>query len=56
MSSMYRYQLPVKETQWKVNSQNDVTFVWEYEDGSDDLLKLYDKGKQQQWDAKERID
>ena len=56
MSSMYRYQLPVKETQWKVDSQNDVTFVWEYEDGSDDLLKLYDKGKQQQWDAKERID
>ncbi|MFP6706323.1 MAG: ferritin-like domain-containing protein [Alphaproteobacteria bacterium] len=56
MSSMYRYQLPVKETQWKVDSQNDVTFVWEYEDGSDDLLKLYDKGKQQQWDAQERID
>ncbi len=56
MSSMYRYQLPVKETQWKVDSQNEVTFVWEYEDGSDDLLKLYDKGKQQQWDAKERID
>ena len=56
MTSMYRYQLPVEETEWKVDSQNDITFVWEYEDGNDDLLKLYDKGKQQQWDAKERID
>ena len=56
MTSMYRYQLPVEETEWKVDSQTDVTVVWEYEDRSDDLLKLYDKGKQQQWDAKERID
>ena len=38
MTSMYRYQLPVEETEWKVDSQNDVTFVWEYEDGNDDLL------------------
>ncbi|MDP6814910.1 MAG: ferritin-like domain-containing protein [Alphaproteobacteria bacterium] len=56
MSSMFRYQLPVEETEWKVDSKNDVSFVWEYEDGNDDLLKLYDKGKKQQWDAAERID
>jgi hypothetical protein len=55
MTSMYRYQLPVKETGWQVDSQNDVRFAWEYEDGNDALLKLYDKGKQQQWDAKTRI-
>ncbi|MDP6342290.1 MAG: ferritin-like domain-containing protein [Alphaproteobacteria bacterium] len=56
MSSMFRYQLPVEETEWKVDSKNDVSFVWEYEDGNDDLLKLYDKGKKQQWDAAERVD
>ncbi|MDP6563679.1 MAG: ferritin-like domain-containing protein [Alphaproteobacteria bacterium] len=56
MSSMFRYQLPVEETEWKVDSKNDVSFVWEYEDGNDDLLKLYDKGKKQHWDAAERID
>ena len=28
----------------------------EYEDGSDDLLRLYAKGKKQQWDAADRLD
>ncbi len=56
MTSMYRYQLPVDETQWVVDGAHDVRFVWEYDDGSDELLKLYDKGKKQQWDAAERID
>lgn len=55
MTSMYRYQLPVAETGWQVDSQNEVRFAWEYEDGNDALLKLYDKGKQQQWDAATRI-
>ena len=31
-------------------------FTWEYEDGSEDLLRLYAKGKKQQWDAAERLD
>jgi len=56
MSSMFRYHLPVESTQWQVDSENEVQFTWEYEDGNADLLKLYDKGKQQQWDAAERID
>ncbi len=47
--------MPVKETGWQVDSQNEVRFAWEYEDGNDALLKLYDKGKQQQWDANTRI-
>ena len=56
MTSMYRYQLPVEQTQWHVNSEHEASFVWEYEDASDALLKLYDKGKKQQWDADTRID
>ena len=56
MASVHRYQLPVEQTEWQVNAESEVSFDWEYEDGSDSLLKLYDKGKKQQWDAAERID
>lgn len=56
MSSMFRYQLPVESTEWKINSENEVMFTWEYEDTNAELLKLYDKGKKQQWDAADRID
>jgi hypothetical protein len=48
--------LPVEQTQWKVEGQTTTSFTWEYEDGSADLLRLYAKGKQQQWDAAERLD
>ena len=56
MSSTFLYRLPVEQTQWKVDGQTTTSFTWEYEDGRADLLKLYDKGKKQQWDAAERID
>ena len=56
MSSTFLYRLPVEQTQWKVEGQTTTAFTWEYEDGSDDLLRLYAKGKKQQWDAAERID
>ena len=56
MSSTYLYRLPVEQTQWKVDGQTTTAFTWEYEDGSADLLRLYSKGKKQQWDAAERID
>jgi hypothetical protein len=56
MSSTFLYQLPVEQTRWKVEGQTTTTFTWEYEDGSEDLLRLYGKGKKQQWDAAERID
>jgi hypothetical protein len=56
MSSTYLYRLPVEQTQWKFDGQTTTAFTWEYEDGSADLLRLYAKGKQQQWDAAERID
>ena len=56
MSSTFLYRLPVEQTQWKVDGQTTTSFTWEYEDGSADLLRLYAKGKKQQWDAAERID
>lgn len=56
MSSMFRYALPVEQTEWTIDGEAETTFTWEYEDERLDLLKLYDKGKKQQWDAAERID
>src|SRR5262245_25171369 len=56
MSSTFLYRLPVEQTQWKVDGQTTTSFTWEYEDGSADLLRLYGKGKKQQWDAASRID
>jgi hypothetical protein len=56
MSTMYRYQLPVEQTQWTLQGETQTSFTWEYEDERATLLALYDKGKKQQWDAAERID
>ena len=56
MSSTYRYQIPVQQTQWTVGSRTETGFTWEYDDGRESLLKLYAKGKAQQWDAADRID
>jgi len=56
MATKFRYKLPVEQSGWTVNGQIDTVFTWEYEDGRDKLLTLYDKGKKQQWDAAERID
>src|SRR3989442_14130880 len=54
--TMWRYVLPVEQTEWKFDGHTDVTFTWEYDDNRAGLLQLYSKGKQQQWDAAERID
>jgi hypothetical protein len=56
MSTTFMYRLPVEQTQWKVDGQTTTAFTWEYQDGSEDLLRLYAKGKKQQWDATERLD
>jgi hypothetical protein len=56
MTTMYRYQLPVEQTQWTLQGETQTSFTWEYEDERAKLLALYDKGKKQQWDAAERID
>src|SRR5512141_2180911 len=56
MATTFRYQIPVEQTKWKFEGQTDTAFTWEYEDGREKLLSLYDKGKKQQWDAATRID
>jgi hypothetical protein len=56
MATMYRYTLPVEQSEWKFDGKAETCFTWEYEDERDALLQLYEKGKKQQWDAAERID
>ena len=56
MSTLFKYTLPVEETHWKFEGAGETTFTWNYDAASEDLLKLYAKGKQQQWDAEKRID
>ena len=36
---------------WDVSSGGAARFTWEYDDGRDRLLALYQKGKDKQWDA-----
>jgi hypothetical protein len=50
------YALPVEQTQWQVPGGSTTVFDWEYDEGRDRLLGLYEKGKQKQWDAAERLD
>jgi len=56
MTTMFRYTLPVEQTEWTFESNTEACFRWEYDDGRDGLLQLYEKGKRQQWNASERID
>src|SRR5579864_95258 len=50
------YTLPVEQTRWKVNGETETVFTWEYDEGRDKLLNLYEKGKNKQWNSRERID
>ena len=55
MSTLERYARPIDATEWQVEQRFVNTFRWEYEDGRDKLLGLYEKGKRLQWNAAERI-
>jgi P-aminobenzoate N-oxygenase AurF len=50
------YALPVEQTQWEVSSGSTTIFNWEYDEGRDRLLNLYEKGKDKQWNAQTRLD
>lgn len=50
------YALPVEQTRWRVNGTTQTIFNWEYDEGRDRLLGLYEKGKARQWNSRERID
>jgi hypothetical protein len=54
--STRRYTLPVEQTKWEVPSGNVTVFNWEYDETRDQLLTLYEKGKEKQWNAQTRLD
>jgi hypothetical protein len=56
MSTKQRYAMPVDATEWAVPGKFDTVFKWEYQEGSDALRKLYEKGKNLQWNTTTRID
>src|SRR5881397_700095 len=57
MSSRNTYARPVDvTTTWDVEPGSDARFTWEYDDGRERLLNLYQKGKDKQWDTTKRID
>ncbi|MDL4775603.1 MULTISPECIES: ferritin-like domain-containing protein [Thermomonosporaceae] len=56
MSTHDLYTAPVDTSTWNVPLAGDARFTWEYGDGRDRLLALYQKGKDKQWDSVKRID
>jgi len=56
MKSQDYYTIPVDELDWNVGQDFSTHFRWEYRDGRDSLLQLYEKGKRKQWNASDRID
>ncbi len=54
--STSKYTMPVEETQWSVNSPSTTIFNWEYDEGREKLLNLYEKGKNKQWNTNTRLD
>src|SRR5580704_4571741 len=57
MSTADKYAIPTSVTDtWDVPAHGSARFSWEYDDGRDRLLSLYQKGKDKQWDSTKRID
>ncbi|MBX6390695.1 MAG: ferritin-like domain-containing protein [Frankia sp.] len=56
MSTYPRYTSPVAPETWDVPATGAARFTWEYDEGRQRLLALYQKGKDKQWDANTRID
>ena len=57
MSSADKYAKPVDVNErWTVGVNSPTQFTWEYDDGRDRLINLYQKGKDKQWDTTKRID
>lgn len=54
--STRHYALPIEETQWHTPFGGEIVFNWEYDGGRESLLRLYEKGKDKQWNATHRID
>jgi hypothetical protein len=56
MTTTDRYAVPVGDTTWEVPNAFETTFRWEYQDGREPLVNLYEKGKRLQWNTTTRID
>jgi hypothetical protein len=56
MSTRDLYTTPIASPDWSVPAAGAARFSWEYDDGRDRLLALYQKGKDKQWDSAKRID
>ena len=56
MSTYDLYTSPVPKDTWDVPAAGAARFSWEYDDGRQRLLDLYQRGKDKQWDATKRID
>lgn len=56
MTTQNRYARPADEIEWKIPGAFDTVFEWEYENGRESLLNLYEKGKNLQWNTNARID
>jgi P-aminobenzoate N-oxygenase AurF len=56
LSTSQLYTTQPEEPGWAVPMTGTASFTWEYDDGRDRLLALYQKGKDKQWDAVRRID
>ena len=53
----HRYAVPVETTKWHIPGvESETVFNWEYDEGRHRLLNLYEKGKDKQWNAQDRID
>ncbi|MFF4399340.1 ferritin-like domain-containing protein [Streptomyces sp. NPDC001480] len=50
------YAMDPGDPHWQVPASGSARFSWEYDDGRDRLLALYQKGKDKQWDGQKRID
>src|SRR5258708_14231943 len=56
MSTHELYVTGAEQAGWDVPMAGDSRFTWEYDDGRDRLLALYQKGKDKQWEAVQRIE
>jgi hypothetical protein len=56
MTTSEKYVVPVELETWDLPAAGAARFNWEYDDGREQLLNLYQKGKDKQWDAVHRID
>ena len=49
MSTYDAYAIPVEPGTWDVPAAGATRFSWEYDDGRQRLLDLYQRGKDKQW-------